>query len=100
MFAVSLMTCLIIRHGTYIISQIVDIIPSLDLEGNYVDKQKIIELIDSNAEKAEDVISEKIKIWAEYELFSALWWMSVVLTLLPWVIWLLVRPKESTDRLL
>lgn len=65
-----------------------------------MDKQKIIELIDSNAEKAGDVISEKIKIWAEYELFSALWWMGVVLTLLPWVIWFLVRPKESTDRLL
>jgi hypothetical protein len=65
-----------------------------------LDKAKVIELIDANAKDAERVISEKIAIWAEYELFSGLWWMGVGLAILPWIAWLIARPRKSTDRLL
>ncbi|WP_025027742.1 CBO0543 family protein [Caldalkalibacillus mannanilyticus] len=39
-------------------------------------------------------------LWLENVLFSWQWWLGVVLTLLPWVIWGFFRKKESTMRLL
>lgn len=38
--------------------------------------------------------------WKNNILFTWRWWIAVSLIILPWIIWLLVRKKESTDRLL
>lgn len=39
-------------------------------------------------------------LWVNSILFTWRWWIAVALIVLPWTIWILVRKKESTDRLL
>lgn len=39
-------------------------------------------------------------LWITYSLFTWRWWLTVALTILPWVIWIIIRKKESTARLL
>lgn len=39
-------------------------------------------------------------IWREQMLFTWRWWLSVALVVGPWVLWVVLRKKESTDRLL
>ncbi|MDQ0974540.1 hypothetical protein QFZ31_004418 [Neobacillus niacini] len=63
-------------------------------------KEKIIELIDKNQNGIEHLIDKKIQIWTDYVLFSGLWWMGVGLSIIPWIIWFVIRKRESTDRLL
>lgn len=38
--------------------------------------------------------------WKNNILFTWRWWIALSLIILPWTIWLFVRKKESTDRLL
>ncbi|MFC3038736.1 CBO0543 family protein [Virgibacillus xinjiangensis] len=38
--------------------------------------------------------------WSQEILFSWHWWISVALSLLPWLLWWFFRPRESTMRLL
>jgi len=38
--------------------------------------------------------------WKSNILFTWRWWIAVSFIILPWAIWLFVRKKESTDRLL
>jgi hypothetical protein len=63
-------------------------------------KEKIIELIDKNQNGIEHLIDKKIQIWTDYVLFSGLWWMGVGLSIIPWIIWFVIRKRDSTDRLL
>jgi hypothetical protein len=62
--------------------------------------EKIIEIIDSNQSHIEKLIDKKVEIWFDYVLFSGLWWMGVALSVIPWIIWFVIRKKDSTDRLL
>ena len=39
-------------------------------------------------------------LWSSSIIFSWRWWINIALTVLPWVIWLKVRDKENTSRLL
>lgn len=41
-----------------------------------------------------------IQYWMTYSLNTWRWWITVALTILPWVIWIIVRKKDSTARLL
>ncbi|WP_408010376.1 CBO0543 family protein [Pseudalkalibacillus sp. A8] len=43
---------------------------------------------------------EKFELWKQDILFSWQWWVGVSLTLLPWILWVKYRKKESTHRLL
>ncbi|MEH7075671.1 CBO0543 family protein [Neobacillus drentensis] len=61
---------------------------------------KVIKIIDKNVDKIENLIDLKIKLWREHVLFSGLWWMGIFLSILPWVIWFVIRKKQSTDLLL
>ncbi|KAA0548445.1 hypothetical protein FZW96_07680 [Bacillus sp. BGMRC 2118] len=61
---------------------------------------KYISLVDHNGSKIEELVYEKIDIWKEYVLFSELWWLGVALSIIPWIVWFLIRKKDSTDRLL
>jgi hypothetical protein len=48
-------------------------------------------------EKAHD---EKLAFWYENVLFTWQWWLGVLLTIVPWILWFFFRKKESTYRLL
>lgn len=65
-----------------------------------MDKDKEIAIIDENTHQIHELIREKIQFWVQHVLFSRLWWLALVLSVIPWVIWVMYRKKESTDRLL
>ncbi|KRE82452.1 hypothetical protein ASG89_14440 [Paenibacillus sp. Soil766] len=65
-----------------------------------MDKEKIVEHIDNNANQIHLLIEQKIAFWKEHVVFSGLWWFGVLLSIVPWIIWFLVRNKNSTDRIL
>jgi len=65
-----------------------------------VEKEHIIKLIDNNTHQIHELLQQKVQIWQEHVLFSGLWWLGVGLTIVPWIIWLMVRDKKSSDRLL
>lgn len=64
------------------------------------EKEQIKELIDNNVDNIHDLIQKKVEIWQQYVVFSDLWWFGLALSIIPWIIWICIRKKESTDRLL
>jgi hypothetical protein len=42
----------------------------------------------------------KYSIWADIVLFTWQWWIGVALSIIPWILWIIFRRKESTLRLL
>lgn len=62
-------------------------------------KEEIIEISDNTVNQIKELIDQKIQIWADHVVFSGLWWMGVGLSIIPWIIWFVIRKKESTDRL-
>jgi hypothetical protein len=63
-------------------------------------KEDIIKIIDKNQNQIDHLIDQKVQIWTDYVLFSGLWWMGVGLSIIPWIIWFVIRKRDSTDRLL
>lgn len=63
-------------------------------------KEEINEILDRNQVQIEHLIEKKIQIWIDYVLFSGLWWMGLGLSIIPWIIWFVIRKKDSMDRLL
>jgi hypothetical protein len=43
---------------------------------------------------------ELYNTWLKYVLFSWQWWLQLILTIVPWIIWFIFRRKQSTDRIL
>jgi hypothetical protein len=43
---------------------------------------------------------EMIKVWLKYSFLTLQWWLGVCLAIIPWVLWMIFRKKESTNRLL
>jgi len=43
---------------------------------------------------------EMIDNWLKYTFLTWQWWLGLSLAIMPWVVWLIFRKKESTDRLL
>lgn len=41
-----------------------------------------------------------IEEWLKYTLFTWRWWVQLFLTVVPWLLWLKFRKKESCDRLM
>jgi hypothetical protein len=64
------------------------------------DKKHVIKLIDDNVTEIEKLVQQCIEIWINNIVFSGLWWMGVALTIIPWIIWLLFRERDSSDRIL
>jgi len=58
----------------------------------------------SDLEKAYGLITQANKdmiyIWYHHILFTWRWWLSFSFTIFPWVTWIVMRKKESTNRLL
>ncbi|WP_336784986.1 CBO0543 family protein [Paenibacillus sp. MMO-177] len=65
-----------------------------------MDKEKVADLIDENYYKIEELLDQKMQIWSDYVVFSGLWWLGVILSVAPWILWILLRNKQSTDRIL
>jgi len=55
-------------------------------------------------EESDNLISkanvEMIDNWLKYTFLTWQWWLGLSLAIMPWVVWLIFRKKESTDRLL
>ncbi|WP_408010223.1 CBO0543 family protein [Pseudalkalibacillus sp. A8] len=62
--------------------------------------EKVAVEIDKIYKKLALVNEEDRQIWFEYELLSWQWFLAFLLSILPWLIWLKFRKKESTNRLL
>lgn len=56
------------------------------------------------AENAYSLISQSnndmINLWLTHTFLTWQWWLGVLLTIVPWVLWILFRKNESTNRLL
>ncbi|MBA2943234.1 hypothetical protein HZF08_33730 [Paenibacillus sp. CGMCC 1.16610] len=65
-----------------------------------MEKKQIIELIDANVNQIQTLIHERVEIWQTYVLFSGLWWFGLFLSIFPWIVWIFLRDKHSTDRIL
>jgi hypothetical protein len=62
-------------------------------------REHVNRLIDENIEQIHKLIIKKIEIWSDYVLFSGLWWFGVAMSIIPWIIWFVIRKKNSTDRI-
>ncbi|WP_246943731.1 CBO0543 family protein [Bacillus pinisoli] len=51
-------------------------------------------------EQVDNANSKLFALWCEYTVFTWEWWLQLLLTILPWVLWLKLRKVDSTDRLL
>ena len=38
--------------------------------------------------------------WVNHTLFTWQWWVGILLTIVPWVLWIIIRNKDSSNRLL
>lgn len=63
-------------------------------------EEKFIELVKEKYHLVDKANTELFHLWYENTFLGWEWWLNIVLTFLPWIIWLKVRPKESSDRLL
>lgn len=64
------------------------------------DQKNVEKLIDDNIEQIHRLIEVKVDIWKEYVVFSELWWLGVMLSIIPWIVWYIFRKKNSVDLIL
>jgi hypothetical protein len=50
--------------------------------------------------KKMELTHEQTSFFQQYELFTWQWWLLLALTLLPWVLWFMIRNREIQARLL
>lgn len=67
--------------------------------GQFID-QVIIDAVFAANQKYHQANLDIFKIWKSHMLFKWFWWVELALTILPWILWFIVRKKESTHRLL
>jgi hypothetical protein len=63
-------------------------------------KDDVVKKIDANVQGIENLVQQKLSIWIDYIVFTWQWWFLVIVTILPWIFWVVFRKKSSTDRLL
>lgn len=63
-------------------------------------EEKYIEQIKNQYLNVDNANTELFHLWYENTFLRWEWWLGIALTFVPWLIWLKVRQKESTDRLL
>lgn len=59
-----------------------------------------IKLIDDNINTVTQLVWQKNQIWVDLVVFSWRWWIGLGFSVLPWILWIIFRKKDSTDRLL
>ncbi len=57
-------------------------------------------LVDDLHEKYHQTFLQMADLWKRYMLFGWRWWLDLGLTVLPWVLWVIVRDKKQTHNLL
>ncbi|SHH77492.1 hypothetical protein SAMN02745823_00964 [Sporobacter termitidis DSM 10068] len=62
--------------------------------------QSISDAVSQIDNKLHDAFLETLGLWCGSIVFTWHWWVNAGLSVLPWVLWVLVRKKESTHRLL
>lgn len=65
-----------------------------------LNSNQTIQKIDEINNKATKVIIQMKEVWMSDVIFTWRWWIGLILTIIPWILWYLFRRKESTDRLL
>lgn len=63
-------------------------------------KQYVINKASQLNESFHQVISTYFRFWREDIVFTWHWWLELGLTVLPWAVWVIIRKKDSTVRLL
>lgn len=66
------------------------------MKPSQVYKEKLNTIIELN-NKAQSI---KLDVWKEHVIFTGHWWAGICLTIIPWILWVLFRKKESKDRML
>ncbi|WEG13339.1 hypothetical protein PU629_02950 [Pullulanibacillus sp. KACC 23026] len=62
--------------------------------------QEIIQKIDNVSDKLNQNVYQVNDIWVHDVVFTWRWWIGLLLTIMPWILWIFFRKKESTDRFL
>lgn len=62
--------------------------------------QDLLDEVDRVIDQYNSIHDEIERIWAEKMVFTWHWWIDVALAVLPWILWLIVRDKKNTHRLL
>jgi hypothetical protein len=63
-------------------------------------KENVKMMIDTIDNDLKELIQIRIEVWSDHVVFSWLWWLGVFLSIVPWLIWIKYRKKDSSDRLL
>ena len=59
-----------------------------------------VRILNGVFKKVAETNLELLEIWISTIVFSWRWWLSLVLTFLPWIVWIKIRDKKDTARLL
>lgn len=62
--------------------------------------QTLLEEVNRVSEQYEIIHDEVERIWAQQMVFTWHWWLDLGLAVLPWVLWIIVRDRKNTHRLL
>lgn len=48
----------------------------------------------------QEYTKKSINNWIENSLFTWQWWLGVIISIVPWILWIFIRDKKSTNRML
>ncbi|MEA5016328.1 MAG: CBO0543 family protein [Candidatus Limiplasma sp.] len=60
----------------------------------------LLEAVDRISLQYEEIHNEIQRIWMEEMVFTWHWWLDVALSVLPWILWFIVRDRKNTHNLL
>ena len=63
-------------------------------------RSDLLKKIDDLYNSITQISKQMIKLWYAHILFTWQWWLLLALTIIPWIFWIIIRKKESTNRLL
>ncbi|MCX7924055.1 MAG: hypothetical protein N3B21_18900 [Clostridia bacterium] len=64
------------------------------------DIEELAQKVEKVNELLHEANAELYRFWLSDMLFKWHWWINVALTVVPWIVWIIIRKKESTHRLL
>lgn len=67
---------------------------------NILADPKIVESVDALNQQFHKLNIELYDMWKKSMVFEWHWWVNAFLAIAPWIIWIFIRKKESTNRLL
>jgi len=65
-----------------------------------MDSTKVVEQANKLFEQLANLHKDFYELWAKNVFLSWRWFIGIGLIFLPWIVWLIIRKKQSTDRLL